>query len=262
MKTKSVLITGAGTGIGKETAKKLVSKGHKVYATTYSEDEAKSLQKELGEGGTAFKLDITNAEDRLKIKYLEIDVLINNAAIAESGSLAEIDIDRVRNIFNVNLFSSLELTQIAIKKMIENGGGTVIFLSSIVGRVPAPFLMPYSMTKFAISAAAAGLRKEMKVLDKGIHVSVVEPGPYKTGFNQKLTNSRFEWMEKGSIFSEEQMKKMKADTDRELRLAEFGSLSSIVKAIVKAAEAKKPKLRYVAPWQFAILVRLMRIFGV
>jgi len=93
MKSKSVLITGAGTGIGKETAIKLVSKGHKVFATTYSEEEAASLQEELGENSKSFKLDITNPEEREKIKALEIDVLVNNAALAESGSLAEIDIN-------------------------------------------------------------------------------------------------------------------------------------------------------------------------
>jgi len=90
---------------------------------------------------------------------------------------------------------------------------------------------------------------------------VVEPGPYNTGFNQKLVDSRFEWMKKGSLFNEEQIEKMKVESKKELRLAEFGSLSSIINAIVKAAEAKEPKLRYVAPWQFAVLVRILRIFG-
>jgi len=183
-----------------------------------------------------------------------IDVLINNAAQGESGSLAEVDIDTVRRLFEVNVFSTLELTQIVIKGMVERDGGSVIFISSIAGRVPVPFLMPYSMTKFAISAAAAGLRKEMEVLGKGIHVSVVEPGPYKTGFNQRLNDSRFEWMEQDSLFSREQVEKMKASAATELRLAEMESTDSIVRTIVSAAEAGNPKLRYVAPWHFAMLV--------
>ena len=258
---KTILITGAGTGIGKDTAKNLIARGHKVYATTYSEDEAKALQAELGASATAFKLDITSAEDRVKIADLDLDVLVNNAAQNASGSLAEVDINIVRRLFEVNVFSSLELSQIAIRSMIERGGGTVIFISSIAGRLPMPFLMPYSMTKFAVSAAAAGLRDEMKVLDKGINVAVVEPGPFKTGFNQQMSDSRFEWMEKGSIFSKEQIEKMKKDENSLLKLVEARSTKSIVRKITQAAEARKPRLRYVAPWTFALIVRIARIFG-
>lgn len=145
--------------------------------------------------------------------------------------------------------------------MIPRGGGTVIFISSITGRIPLPFLMPYAMTKFAVSAAAAGLREEMQALGKGIQVAVVEPGPFRTGFNQKMDDSRYEWMEKGSLFSKDQIAKMKNDSSRTLRWAEATSTASIARKIVTAAEARKPRLRYVAPWTFALLVRVMRIFG-
>lgn len=261
--SKTILITGAGTGIGKDTAKRLLARGHTVYATTYSESEVSVLQIELGPSAGVFKLDVTNAEDRKKIASLNLDVIINNAAQNLSGSLAEVSIDRVRRLFEVNLFSALELTQVAIRNMITHGGGTVIFMSSITGRIPEPFVMPYSMTKFAISAAAAGLREEMKVLGKGIHVSVIEPGPYNTGFNQKLLSSQFEAIEKeGSIFSRAQIEARKKASDRRLRLLEVGSTDTIVRQIVSAAEASKPRLRYVAPWTFAVLVRLLRIAGI
>jgi short-subunit dehydrogenase len=262
MRPKSVLITGAGTGIGKDTARALIERGHRVFATTHHESEAASLAVELPGAAGVFKMDITRAIDREKLAGLQLDVLINNAARGESGSLAEIDIGKIRDVFEVNLFCSLELTQIAIKGMIERGGGTIIFISSITGRIPAPFLMPYSMSKFAVSAAAAGLREEMRLLGKGIHVSVVEPGPYRTGFNQKLSESRFQWMTESSLFSAEQIAQMKAKTDRELRIAERGSTESIVRKIVGATEADRPKLRYVAPLHFALLVRMLRILGV
>ena len=260
---KTILITGAGTGIGRDAAKALLARGHTVYATTYSEAEAAALQAELGQGARVFKLDITDAADRAKIADLGLDVLINNAAQNLSGSLAEVRIDKVRRLFEVNLFSSLELTQIAIRSMIAQGGGTVIFMSSITGRVPEPFVMPYAMTKFAISAAAAGLREEMRVLGKGIHVAVVEPGPYNTGFNQKLVNSQFAAMDQdGSLFSREQIAARRNSIDARLRWLEVGSTDSIVRKIVAAAEASKPRLRYVAPWTFALLVRVLRIMGV
>lgn len=259
---KTILITGAGTGIGKDTAKALLARGHIVYATTYAEGEVAPLQAELGPAARVFKLDITSAEDRAKIQGLGLDVLVNNAAQGLSGSLAEVSIDRVRRLFEVNLFAALELTQLAIADMIPRGGGTVIFMSSITGRIPEPFAMPYSMTKFAISAAAAGLRDEMKLLGKGIHVSVVEPGPYRTGFNQKLVGSQFDMIAaEGSLFSPEQVAARKRSTDARLRWLEVGSTDTIVRKIVQAAEARKPRLRYVAPWTFAVLVQLMRILG-
>lgn len=261
MNPKTVLITGAGTGIGRDVATALVARGHRVLATTHHQSEVPDLQQALGETAEVFKLDIGLPEDRALIAERDIDVLINNAALGESGSLAEIDIDRVRRLFEVNVFSSLELTQIAIRGMIERGGGTVIFVSSIAGRVPLPFVAPYGMTKFALSAAAAALRKEMAVLGKGIHVAVIEPGPYGTGFNQRLNQSRFEWMKAQSLFSPEQVQKLEAAAERELRWVEKGSNASIVNKFVAATEASKPRLRYVAPWQAALMVRLMRILG-
>lgn len=258
---KKILITGAGTGIGKDTAVALLARGHRVYATTYSEAEVPALQAELGDRAVVFKLDITSAEDRSKIAGLDIDVLVNNAAQNASGSLAEVSLDIMRRLFEVNVISTIALSQVAIRSMVERGGGTVIFVSSIAGRVPIPFLMPYSMTKFALSAAAAGLREEMEFLDKGIQVSVVEPGPFHTGFNQKMSDSRFEWMKQGSLFSPEQISRMKADSDTKLRWAEAKSTKSIVAKIVAASEARKPKLRYVAPLAWAILVRILRILG-
>lgn len=91
MTSRTILITGAGTGIGRDTASALVARGHTVYATTHSESEVAGLQQALGAAATVFKLDITSAEDRARIADLDVDVLINNAAVARSGSLAEVD---------------------------------------------------------------------------------------------------------------------------------------------------------------------------
>lgn len=262
MKNKSILITGAGTGIGKDTAKSLLRRGHKVYAATHHENEVAGLRAELGEGAEVFKLDITLPEDRAKIADLPIEVLVNNAGIGECGTLADICIEKIKRVFEVNLFSSLALTQLAIRNMVQQGGGTIIFISSITGRVPAPFMMPYSMSKFAVSAAAAGLREEMQALDKGIHISVVEPGPFKTGFNQALVDSRDQSLLSGSLFTKGQFEKIKTEADKTLNLLEKKSTAPIVNKIISAAEAKRPRLRYVAPWHVAVLVRLLRILGV
>jgi short-subunit dehydrogenase len=137
----------------------------------------------------------------------------------------------------------------------------VLFISSIAGRVPMPFLMPYSMSKFALSAAAAGLRAEMDQLKKNVHIAVIEPGAIHTGFNQAMTNSKYAWMGQTSYFAH-QAEAMKQQERRTFDWLEAKNTDAIVQAIVKASEARRPRLRYVAPWIQGLGVRLARIFGV
>ena len=166
---KRVLITGSGSGIGRDAALRLAKRRHTIYATTHSEAQATALNALGTPGIEAFKLDITDADDRARAAALPVDVLINNAAVGQSGSLAEVPFERVRQTFETNLFATLMLTQAMLAGMIERRRGTIIFISSLVGRMPAPFLMPYAMTKFALSAAADALRQELTELDCGVY---------------------------------------------------------------------------------------------
>jgi len=264
MNPKTILITGAGSGIGRDSAFALAARGHRVLATTLDEEQAVALRADCAGRGLkleVFQLDITSAHDRGKILPLELDVLINNAAIGESGSLAEVDVDRIRRAFEVNVFATLELTQLALRGMIARRRGTVLLVSSIAGRMPMPFLMPYSMTKFALSAAGAGLRAELDQLGANVHVALIEPGAIHTGFNQAMTARKYEWMNKQSYFHA-QARQMQAKEARVFGLLEARDTRSIVAQIVRASEARRPKLRYVAPWAQGVLVRLARIFGV
>ena len=167
MKTanKTILITGAGSGIGKDATVALARRGHKVIATTHtiaSAKEMNSLAVAQKLNIESFKLDVTVPEDRAKILDYDIDVLINNAGIVESGSLSEIDVKRIRNNFEVNVFGPLELTQLALKNMMTKDSGTMIFISSLVGRISVPFLASYCMTKFSLSGGANALRQELQ----------------------------------------------------------------------------------------------------
>jgi len=119
---KTILITGAGSGIGRDAAFAPAARGHRVVATTFDETQADALRAECQARRQALdvlKLDITLAADREQLRPLALDVLINNAAIGDSGSLAEVDVDRIRRVFEVNLFATLELTQIELAGMIE-----------------------------------------------------------------------------------------------------------------------------------------------
>lgn len=260
---KTILITGAGSGIGLDTAWALAARGHRVIATTATEAQAEAVRAQAAARGVAlqvFKLDITAEADRQQVLALELDVLINNAGIGESGSLAEVDVNRIRQVFEVNVFATLELTQLVLRGMIARRRGTVLLVSSIAGRLPMPFLMPYGMSKFALSAGGAALRAELDQLGCNVHVALIEPGAIHTGFNQAMAARKYTWMGAQSYFAA-QAERMQAEEARVFRLLEARSTRGIVAQIVKASEAPRPKLRYVAPWLHGLGVRLARVFG-
>ena len=262
-KKKTILITGAGSGIGRDAAFALAARGHRVIATTFSEEQATALRDACSRQGSVLevrKLDITSSTDRQQILDQPLDVLLNNAGVGESGSLAEVDVDRIRKAFEVNVFATLELTQLALRGMIARRSGTVLFVSSIAGRIPMPFLMPYAMTKFALSAAGAGLRAELDQLRCNVHVALIEPGAIHTGFNQAMTARKYDWMDATSYFHG-QAAQMQAKEKRTFNFLEARDTRSIVAQIVTACEAERPRLRYVAPWVQGAMVRLARIFG-
>ncbi len=261
---RTILITGAGTGIGRDSAFALAMRGHSVLATTQTEEQARALREEAAQKNAVlqvFKLDITQDQDRQSIADLSLDVLINNAGVGESGSLAEVGIERIRQVFEVNVFSTLALTQIALRGMIARQRGTVLFVSSIAGRLPMPFLMPYGMSKFALSAGGAALREEIDQLGKNVHIALIEPGAIFTGFNQAMMARKYTWMGPSSYFAGH-VEKIKRQEGQVFKWLEASSTDSIVRQIVKATEAKRPKLRYVAPWLQGFGVRLARILGV
>lgn len=115
--SKSVLITGAGSGFEKDTAKALAARGHQVVATTETQDQASALRKEAPQI-EVIKLDITNATDIAQVEILKIDVLINNAGAGQTGPIADVPIDRVRHLFEVNVFGTLAITQAVLPQMV------------------------------------------------------------------------------------------------------------------------------------------------
>lgn len=261
---KKILITGSGTGIGKEAAIALSSKGHYVYATTHTLEQAEELNKISKKNHLplkSFKLDILSNNDRCLVDDLSIDVLINNAAIGDSGSVCEIDVNRYRQTFETNVFSSIELTQRVLKNMIERGSGRIVFVSSLVGRITLPFLSPYTATKFAIEAIATSLKEELKELKSAdIDVALIEPGAYATGFNQKNISKQFTWMKKCSYFKTN-VNSLERKQFRYFKLTEVKNTNSIVQEYIKSVEDIKVKNRYVSPCFQGTYIQFKRILG-
>lgn len=252
-----ILITGCKGGIGLDAARRLVGRGHSIYATVHSEGSIESVKTAFGADAanvTVEKIDITNAADREKAGKWDIDVLINNAAIGDSGPLAEIDIDRMKRVLDVNIFGALELTRKFIPRMAERKSGRIIFIGSMAGLMPTPFLAPYGMSKFALESVAFSLRTELKPF--GIKVVMVNPGGYNTEFNQKNIGKKYEWID-SSVLYKGHMDVIKKAEGMIIR-SELQDTCSIARQIVKAVEDRIPKRRYVAPlWQWW-LVPLLR----
>ena len=260
---KTILITGCGSGLGREAAIALAYRGHYVYATTHTQEQADKLN-DLNQKYKlpleSFKLDLLCKTDRLKLLNIRIDVLINNAAIGDSGSVAEIDVNKYRDTFETNVFCPIELTQLVLKQMIPRKEGRIIFLSSLAGRSPIPFLSPYCATKFALEAIGPSLNEELKELkDVNIPVILIEPGSYATGFNQKNISKQFNWMKIDSYFKNN-INLLEKKQYYYFKLTESTHIDSVIDKFIKAVEDKHPKARYIAPASQGLYIKLKNHF--
>ena len=230
--SKVVLITGAGSGFGKLTAIALSARGHHVIATTETQEQADALHNEQPQLEVV-KLDITT-DDIQKVLDYDIDVLINNAGMGKTGPIADVPFDIIQRIFEVNVFGTLKISQVALKKMIEKKSGRIIILSSIAGVISAPSFGPYAMTKFALEAMGKAMRSEVAPL--GVDVTLVNPGPYNTGFNDRMADSMWEWFGEHSLNGSEAAM---FQAIREFAFADQLDPAEVAELLVELVEAEK-----------------------
>lgn len=194
MVAKNILITGAGSGIGKLTALTLGKLGHYVIATTETESQAAILRNDadvLRIPMIIEKIDITDPIDRKKAWQWEIDILVNNAAVKEGGALVDIPEENFRKQYETNVFGTLLLTQEFARQMVRKRSGKIIFVSSVSGLMTNPFSGPYASSKFALEAIATTLGQELQEFN--VEVATINPGPYLTGFNDREFNTWKTW---------------------------------------------------------------------
>ncbi|WP_396332683.1 SDR family oxidoreductase [Burkholderia anthina] len=194
MATKRILITGAGTGFGREVALRLAQHGHDVTAGVRTTAEIDALTHDAAQRDTtvrAVKLDVTSAYDRARAAELDIDVLVHNAGVGEAGALVDLPVEIVRELFDVNVFGPLELTQQIARGMLARKHGKIVFVSSIAGLITGPFTGAYCASKHAVEAVAEAMHAELA--PHGIRVAVVNPGPYRTGFNDRMMETPRRW---------------------------------------------------------------------
>lgn len=182
---KSVLITGASTGIGRASALRMDAAGWRVFATVRGEEDAEGLRRAGSERLRPLLLDITAAEQiaataecvAAEVGTDGLDGLVNNAGIAVMAPLETLQLDDLRHQLEVNLVSQVAVTQ-AMLPLIRTARGRIVFVSSIGGRMAIPFGAPYHASKFGIEAVADCLRQELRPW--GIDVIAIEPGSIDT----------------------------------------------------------------------------------
>ncbi len=190
------VVTGATSGIGEATARKLVAEGIRVVGTGRNQQKLTQLQAELGTGFIGIAGDINDASiiDALfataHSHFGQLpDIVVANAGRGLGGSVTETDVAEFNKVLQLNVTSTLVLLQKAAQKMLQfqaqrypHSAADIIIIGSVVGRNISPFSAVYGASKFAVHALAEGLRRE--VGPKGIRVSLVEPGLLLSGFQE------------------------------------------------------------------------------
>lgn len=174
---KTVLITGASSGIGKQTALFLTEKGYNVYGTARNV-EGHDLPFRLLPMDVRNKESIDKAVQMILSEAGKIDILINNAGVGISGAVEELPTEELENVFATNFFGAVSVMQSVLPTMRHQKSGLIINVTSIAGYMGLPFRGAYSASKGALMLISESLRMEVK--EFGIEVTTVAPGDYAT----------------------------------------------------------------------------------
>jgi short-subunit dehydrogenase len=187
---ETALVTGASSGIGRETALKLAEKGFAVIAAARRKERLAELADKV-EGITAVPVDLSRPEDTEKFcGYIAelpnpVSVLVNNAGYSIRGTLEDVSVEAAKRLFEVNLFALIHITQACLPAMRRQRKGIIVNLSSMVGKFTFPGSGVYAASKHALEAVTDAMRLELEPL--GIKVVTIRPGPIATEFNDVAT---------------------------------------------------------------------------
>jgi NAD(P)-dependent dehydrogenase (short-subunit alcohol dehydrogenase family) len=239
-----VVVTGASTGIGEATARRLNELGFEVYAGVRKDEDAERLR---SAGTRPVKLDVTDASSIQtaagEVGEEPLAGLVNNAGVAVSAPLEHIPIDDLRRQLDVNFVGQIAVTQ-AFLPALRAGRGRIVNVSSIGGRVALPLMGPYNASKFALEAASDAMRRELR---GAVDVVLVEPGGVKTPIWQKGNKAADEMLaamppgaERNYGELADALREEASKIERERGLPP----EAVAKVIGEALTARRPKTRY------------------
>jgi NADP-dependent 3-hydroxy acid dehydrogenase YdfG len=251
------LVTGATSGIGEATAYRLQSRGYGVVAVGRNPAALDTLR---SRGLTARALDVTDeaaaAEliTEIRARFGGIDVLVNSAGYPLPSPLEQVSLDDMRKLFETNVVATLNLAQLVLPGMRDRRAGAIVTIGSTGGRFTSPGAGAYHIVKYGVEAMSLALRAE--VAQFGIRVVLIDP----TGVRTRFVTSQFD-METSYADDDPygEFKRRYAETTRALARTPGVTVSAktVARAVVRAAEAKNPKPRYVvgASGKASILAR-------
>lgn len=263
MNSKTILITGCSSGIGLCVARGLQLRGWRVFATARQAADVVRLQTE---GLESLALDLrdsasiqTAMTEVLNRTDGQLNALFNNGAYGQMGAVEDLSREAVREQFETNLFGTLELTNQIIPVMRRQGGGRIVFNSSVLGLVALPYRGAYVASKFALEGVADALRLELS--GTGIHICLIEPGPILSQFRNNAYVAYQRHIRAQNSPHREKYAAIEARLLKEGPAAPFTlPPEAVLKKVIHAIESNRPHPRYpvtVPTWLFTVLKRLL-----
>ena len=260
MATRIALVTGASSGIGEATARRLAALGFTVYGAARRLDRLQELE---GDGIRPLAMDVTDNESRRQgvAAILEdagrIDVLVNNAGYGSYGAMEDVPLDEARRQFEVNVFGAMALTQLVLPTMRAQRSGTIVNVSSMGGKIHTPLGGWYHATKFALEALSDCLRLELAPF--GVDVVVIEPGSIATEWSG-IAADNLDEVSRGGAYTRQA--DAFAASLRSGVSARHGSPPSVIAdAVAKAVTTRRPKTRYAVGLGAKPLITAKRLLG-
>lgn len=256
--TRTALVTGASSGIGEETARRLQGLGYTVYGAARRTDR---LEKLAAEGVRPLAMDVTDDASmtagiaRIIEEAGRIDVLVNNAGYGSYGAIEDVPIDEARRQFEVNLFGLGRLVQLVTPHMRGQKSGTIINISSMGGRLTTPLGGWYHATKYAVEALSDALRMELKPF--GIDVVLVEPGGIRTEW-AGIAADHLEETAEGSAYSD-QIRAVAGSMRNESVQRRQSPPSVIANTVERIVTARRPRTRYAVGFMAKPLITARRV---
>lgn len=254
-------ITGAASGIIASTYPTLFKKGHFLYLTTHTKKEASRLKENLSGHANCIvtKCDVTSTRDIKKFPLKELDCLVLNAAIGFGGSILDAKMIDIKKTYDINVFANINLARTYIKKRKEtHQKGKIVLISSLITKIPIPFLGIYSSSKASTLMIFKTLINELKK-DSSIQLKIVLPGAYHTGFNQAMIQTNASLIIENSLFYSQ-----RESIDKKLHtlfsLMEKKKLNSIEHKIESAILDSSSKIYYAAPISSILLLKIYSLF--
>lgn len=258
--TRTALVTGASSGMGKAIAQRLIADGYLVYVAARSLDKMADLARL---GAIPLRMDISKDEEivaavqAITEKSGAVDVLVNNAGFGLYGPVEEVPIDEARYQFEVNLFGPARLTQLLLPAMRARGAGTIVNISSMGGKIYTVLGAWYHATKHALEGWSDSLRLELEPF--GIRVVVIEPGLIETGFGDAAAKGILERSGAGPYAKVAQS--VAASIDRSYGRGQGTDPRVIADVVGDAVRAPRPRTRYAAGKYAKMMIRVRKWLG-